>query len=182
MNLTMTLSRYDSYKDSGLCWLGDIPAHWGLKKTKFLWREMEDRSVTGEEQLLSVSQYHGVIPKEDDSRSESLVDYKRCCEKDLVVNIMLAWMGGLGVAEHDGIVSPAYCVYRQLNDNSSKYLNYLYRTPIYLAEFAKKSKGVIPSRWRMYSEDFGQVLTLLPPRNEQDRITNFLDQKTSEID
>jgi len=178
----MAFPRYETYKDSGLPWLGQIPAHWGLKKSKFLWRELEDRSITGDEQLLSVSQYYGVIPKEDDSRSESLVDYKRCRKQDLVVNIMLAWMSGLGVTDHDGIVSPAYCVYRQLEDHNSKYLNYLYRTPLYLAEFAKKSKGIVPSRWRMYTEDFGQVFSLLPLRDEQDRIAKFLDQKNSEID
>jgi type I restriction enzyme S subunit len=178
----MEFPRYEAYRDSGLEWLGEIPDHWRLKKTKYLWRELEERSVTGEEQLLSVSQYYGVVPKEDDSRSESLVDYKRCREQDLVVNIMLAWMGGLGVAGHDGIVSPAYCVYRQREGNNPKYFNYLYRSPLYLSEFAKKSKGVVPSRWRMYTEDFGQVLSLIPPRDEQDRIATFLDQKTAEID
>lgn len=93
MEQSMILNKYDDYRDSGQYWLGMIPAHWILKKTKFLWRELEDRSITGEEQLLSVSQYNGVIPKEDDSRSGSLVDYKKCSKHDLVVNIMLAWMG-----------------------------------------------------------------------------------------
>lgn len=176
------LTPYDDYKPSGLDWLGDIPSHWTLKKSKFLWREKEERSANGEEQLLSVSQYFGVVPKEDDSRSESLEDYKVCKQNDLVINIMLAWMSGLGITAHDGIVSPAYCVYRQLEKHNPLYLNYLYRTPIYLAEFARRSLGIVPSRWRMYTEDFGQVLTLLPPRDEQDRIANFLDQKTAEID
>jgi len=175
------MERYESYKPSGLSWLGQVPSHWALKKTKFLWRERDDRSVLGEEQLLSVSQYTGVTPRAKDSRSESLEDYKRCQPNDLVINIMLAWMGGLGVSSHAGIVSPAYCVYRQLEDHSSRYLGYLYRTPQYLAEFARRSKGVVPSRWRMYTEDFGQVLTLLPPREEQRRIVAFLDQKTEEI-
>jgi len=175
-------ARYSTYKDSGLPWLGEIPTHWTLKKAKFLWREKDERSSTGEEQLLSVSQYLGVVPKADESRSESLTDYKICNKDDLVVNIMLAWMSGLGVTEYEGIVSPAYCVYRQLESHNPRYFNYLYRTPIYLAEFARRSLGIVPSRWRMYTEDFGQILTLLPTREEQDRIANFLDQKTAEID
>jgi len=182
MEAEIRFPRYDSYRNSGADWLGEIPAHWNVKKTKFLWREQEQRSLDGKEQLLSVSQYYGVVPKKDDSRSESLVDYKKCGKQNLVINIMLAWLGGLGVTDHDGIVSPAYCVYRQLEDNSAYYLNYLYRTPVYLAEFARRSKGVVPSRWRMYTEELGQVLTLLPPRNEQNRIANFLDKKTTEID
>ena len=176
------MRRYESYKASGLEWLGDIPADWTLKKSKFLWREREDRSLLGDEELLSVSQYVGIVPRADESRSESLEDYKKCQPDDLVINIMLAWMGGLGVSNHSGIVSPAYCVYRQLENHNPQYLGYLYRTTQYLAEFARRSKGVVPSRWRMYTEDFGQVLTVLPPRAEQDRIVNFLDQKNSEID
>lgn len=176
------MQRYESYKSSGLNWLGDIPAHWNLKKSKFLWREKEDRSLLGDEELLSVSQYSGVVPRAEDSRSESLEDYKRCEKNDLVINIMLAWMSGLGVSKHSGIVSPSYCVYRQLEAHNPSYFDYLYRTPQYLAEFARRSKGVVPSRWRMYTEDFGQVLSLLPPREEQDRIVAFLDQKAAEID
>ena len=176
------MQRYESYKPSGVKWLGDIPSHWNLKKSKFLWWEKEERSLLGDEQLLSVSQYSGIVPRAEDSRSESLEDYKRCEPDDLVINIMLAWMSGLGISKHSGIVSPAYCVYRQLENHNPYYFDYLYRTPQYLAEFARRSKGIVPSRWRMYTEDFGQVLSLLPPRNEQDRIVVFLDHKTAEID
>lgn len=176
------MERYESYNSSGVEWLGEIPSHWRVKKSKFLWREKEDRSLLGDEELLSVSQYYGVVPRAEDSRSESLEDYKRCEPNDLVINIMLAWMNGLGVSKYSGIVSPAYCVYSQLEDHNPRYFDYLYRTPLYLAEFARRSKGIVPSRWRMYTADFGQVLSLLPPRVEQDRIVAFLDQKTAEID
>lgn len=174
--------RYELYKPSGIEWLGEIPAEWTLKKSKFLWREKEDRSLLGDEVLLSVSQYFGVVPSASESRSESLEDYKKCEPNDLVINIMLAWMNGLGVSKYSGIVSPAYCVYRQLENHNPQYFGYLYRTPQYLAEFARRSKGIVPSRWRMYTDDFGQVLTLLPPRVEQDCIVDFLDEKTAEID
>ncbi len=173
---------YDSYKDSGVPWLGKIPDEWQTQKSKFLWKELELRSDKGEENLLSVSQYEGVVPRADESRSDDLTGYKSAEPEDLVINIMLAWMGGLGVSKYSGIVSPAYAVYRQTTPQNSKYLDYLYRTPVYLAEFARRSKGVVPSRWRMYTQDFGQVLTLLPSRKEQDRIVEFLDQKTAEID
>ena len=103
-------------------------------------------------------------------------------KNDLVINIMLAWLGGLGVSKYEGIVSPAYCIYSQKGDNCSQYLHYLYRTPTYLAEFARHSTGVVPSRWRMYTNDFGQVLSLLPPLNEQQAIASYLDSATSKID
>ena len=175
------MAQYPSYKDSGFEWIGQIPSHWGLLKSKFLWRESFDTSATGTEDLLSVSQYDGITPA-NGSRSESLVGYKVVEENNLVINIMLAWMGGLGVSAFNGLVSPAYCVYKLLGDNNPKYMHYLYKTPMYLAEFARHSTGVIPSRWRMYTDDFGQVLTLIPPRKEQDAMVAYLDAATAKID
>lgn len=176
------MQRYDTYKDSGVKWLGEIPSHWEMIKSKYLWKESFSISENGNEELLSVSQYDGITPAKGDSRSESLKGYKIVSENDLVINIMLAWMGGLGVSKFDGIVSPAYCVYKLTKDSNPKYLHYLYKTPLYLAEFARHSTGVIPSRWRMYTDDFGQVVSLLPPRKEQDAIVEYLDEKMAKID
>ena len=176
------MNKYDSYKPSGVKWLGEIPSHWEVVKSKYLWKESFSISENGNEELLSVSQYDGIIPAKGDSRSESLKGYKIVSENDLVINIMLAWMGGLGVSKYDGIVSPAYCVYKLTKDSNPKYLHYLYKTPLYLAEFARHSSGVIPSRWRMYTDDFGQVVSLLPPRKEQDAIVEYLDEKMAKID
>ncbi len=176
------MERYSEYKDSGVKWLGEIPSHWGLIKSKYLWKETVALSENGREELLSVSQYDGVSPSKSDSRSESLKGYKLVSENDLVINIMLAWLGGLGVSRYSGIVSPAYCTYKMVGASNPRFLHYLYKTPHYLAEFARHSTGVVPSRWRMYTDDFGQVLSLIPPRAEQDAIVSYLDAATSKID
>src|SRR5690606_30157600 len=147
-----------------------------------LWKERIELSREGNEQLLSVSQYTGVTPNETESRSQDLVGYKKVHKNDLVTNIMLAWLGGLGVSAYEGLVSPAYSVYRLSDGSDPRFLHYLYRTQLYLAEFARRSKGVVPSRWRMYTEDFGQVPTILPLPAEQTRIAQFLDRKTAQID
>lgn len=176
------MERYSEYKDSGAKWLGKIPKHWDVIKAKYLWNEVFSFSENGSENLLSVSQYEGVTQAKNESRSESLKGYKKVAKDNLVINIMLAWMGGLGVSEYNGIVSPAYCVYRLKKAANPKFMHYLYKTPMYLAEFARHSTGVIPSRWRMYTDDFGQVLTLIPPIDEQDKIVSYLDKVTSKID
>jgi len=175
------MERYPAYKDSGVEWIGEVPEGWELLKSKYLWKEIIDLSETGDETILSVSQYKGVNTSENDSRSESLIGYKKVKENDLVINIMLAWLGGLGLSNFEGVVSPAYAVYRLTYNNNAKFLHYLYRTNTYLDEFARRSKGVVPSRWRMYTDDFGQVLTLLPSQSEQTRIAQFLDRKTAQI-
>lgn len=176
------MERYNEYKDSGVQWLGEIPSHWGLRRTKYVWQETDNRSEFGSEQLLSVSQYDGVREAQSDSRSESLKGYKIVKQDELVINIMLAWLGGLGVSKHEGIVSPAYCVYKLQDAQNPRFLHYLYRTPIYLAEFARHSTGIVPSRWRMYTDDFGEVLTLLPPIEEQNAMVAYLDTATAKID
>lgn len=176
------MERYSEYKDSGVKWLGEIPSHWELLKSKYLWKETFENSTSGKEDLLSVSQYTGVTKSKADSRSESLIGYKIVHKDDLVINIMLAWLGGLGVSNNEGVVSPAYCTYKLIRNYNPKFLHYLYKTPMYLAEFARHSTGVVPSRWRMYTDDFGQVVSLLPPVEEQNAIVRYLDAATSKID
>lgn len=175
-------------KDSGIEWIGEIPTHWGIKRLKSIFSECKDLSSTGEEDLLSVSEYYGVARrldiKEDDefdSRADSLEGYKICKKNDLVINIMLAWKRGLGFSDYDGIVSPAYAVYRGKNI-IPHYYHYLLRTDRYIAEFKRNSKGIIDSRLRLYSDRFFNIKTIVPPLAEQQAIADYLDKKTAEID
>lgn len=175
-------------KDSGIEWIGVIPAHWEIKRLKSIFSECKDLSSTGEEDLLSVSEYYGVARrldiKEDDefdSRADSLEGYKICKKNDLVINIMLAWKRGLGFSDYNGIVSPAYAVYRGKNI-IPHYYHYLLRTDRYIAEFKRNSKGIIDSRLRLYSDRFFNIKTIVPPLAEQQAIAGYLDKKTAEID
>ena len=169
-------------KDSGVEWIGEVPEDWEIIKAKYIWNEYSEKTKTGNEQLLSVSQYGGVVPNNTESRSESFVGYKMVHKDILVINIMLAWMGGFDVSQIEGIVSPAYCTYRCDKKNAlSKFLGYLYKSNMYLAEFARRSTGIIPSRWRMYTDDFGQVLTILPPIQSQKEIVEYIDTEIGKI-
>ena len=113
------IERYSEYSDSGIDWLGSIPSHWQLKRNKYLFNEVNQRSSTGTENLLSVSQYTGVTLKSEKiaegdllTTASTLEGYKVVKKGDLVSNIMLAWNGSLGFSPFDGITSPAYCIYR----------------------------------------------------------------------
>ena len=176
-------------KDSGVPWIGEIPTGWKTRRIKTLFTERVELSETGTETLLSVSEYYGVDSRsahidEDEylSRSESLVGYKKCYPGDIVSNIMLAWKGSLGVASQEGIVSPAYCVYKPSSGVYPKYYHYLFRTSLYTGQFKCHSKGIIDSRLRLYSPFFFDITALIPPTREQKSIANFLDEKCAEID
>lgn len=185
----MSFPRYPAYKDSEVDWLWDVPEHWSVKRFKTVFVERIDKSERGDELLLSVSAYTGVTPRselvEDGdhlSRAESLEGYKRCFIDDLVMNIMLAWNRGLAFTQFDGIVSPAYCVFKVIDGSHPRFLNYLVRANEYTAYFKAFSSGVIDSRLRIYPETFGALYCALPPISEQEAIATVLDRETAKID
>ena len=175
-------------RDSGIEWIGMIPEHWEVKRFKSIFSECKSVTETGQEDLLSVSEYYGIarrIDKMDDgeyeSRADSLIGYKICKKDDLVINIMLAWKRGLGFSDFDGIVSPAYAVYRGKNI-VPHYFHYLMRTDMYVAEYKRNSKGIIDSRLRMYTDRFNNIIAIVPPLPEQQAIASYLDEKCAKID
>lgn len=183
------LQPYQEYKDSGLDWLGRIPEHWDIRRTKLLLREVDSRSTSGKEQLLRVSQYTGVTQRKSadgsdapNTRAASLVGYKRVSVNDLVINIMLAWNGSMGTSRFEGITSPAYCVYRFNKSANPWYYHQLFRLPLYKGRIKTASTGVVESRLRLYSDDLGRIEALLPPLEEQAAIVRFLDHSNRKID
>lgn len=181
--------KYAAYKHSGVEWLGEIPEEWEVKRFKNLFKEINERSIEGNGDLLSVSQYTGVTKKSDKieegdmlTTASSLEGYKKVYRNDLVSNIMLAWNGSLGFSDYEGITSPAYSVYRLKKENSTKFFHYLLRSQLYKSEFKRKSSGIIESRLRLYTDDFYAIWSILPPLSEQIAIAAFLDDKTAKID
>ena len=176
------LQPYPTYKPSGVEWLGEVPEHWEVRRLKYLLYERDIRSIDGTEQLLRVSQYTGVTERKNeygtdkpDTRAASLVNYKCVSPNELVVNIMLAWNGSMGISRFQGIVSPAYCVYRFNNIAVSWYFHNLLRSPRYKARIKAVSTGVVESRLRLYTDDLYRLDGLLPPLPEQTAIVRYLD-------
>jgi len=182
----ITFPTYETYRYSGLDWLGEIPEDWTVTRAKHVLKEVDERSTTGDEELLSVSHLTGVTPRSEKNVNMFLAeDYsgsKRCQANDLVINTMWAWMGALGVSPVEGIVSPAYGVYRLYGEVYPRFLDSLLRTPQYIAEYIRRSTGIHSSRLRLYPDRFLDMPLLLPSIQEQKRIVDFLDRKTAEID
>lgn len=180
---------YAKYKDSGVEWLSEVPGHWKVHRFKQLLEEKDIRSQQGDEQLLQVSQYTGITKRrtrngvnETDSRAESLLGYKCVEPDDLVVNIMLAWNGSIGVSMYSGIVSPAYCVYRFRLDALPRYFHYLLRSATYKTKIKSVSTGIVESRLRLYTDDLYGIESCMPPLDEQKAIVHFLDHASDQIE
>jgi len=175
-------------KNSNIDWIGEIPEHWEIKRAKYLLDEVDERSEKGDEELLSVSHLTGVTPRSEKNVSMFMAeDYsgsKLCRDGDLVINIMWAWMGALGVSNRTGIVSPSYGVFRQQRANTFHpiYLEYLLKSTKYVEYYNKVSTGLHSSRLRFYGHMLMAMKLGFPPYEEQCEIIKYLDIECGKID
>ena len=173
-------------RDSGIPWLGEIPDHWKVERARWLFRERDQRSATGDEELLTVSHLTGVTPRSEKEvhmfEAETTEGYKLCMQGDLVINTLWAWMGAMGVSPVDGIVSPAYNVYYPINRLDPIYLDALSRLPVFAQEATRYSKGVWSSRLRLYPEGFFEIFLPVPPSSEQQEIITFLNNECKKLE
>ena len=175
-------------KDSGVEWIGEVPAHWEVRRAKYVFREVDERSKTGSEELLSVSHMTGVTPRSEKSvymfMAEDYAGSKLCRKGDLVINIMWAWMGALGVSDRVGIVSPSYGIFRQQKKEvfNAWYLEHLLRSVEYVAEYNRRSTGLHSSRLRLYADMFLAMELSVPSKEEQDHLESITTKRTNEID
>ena len=173
-------------RPSGIDWLGDIPAHWELVRSRWLFQERDERSETGGEEMLTVSHLTGVTPRSEKEvnmfEAETTAGYKLCFADDLVINTLWAWMGAMGTARVDGIVSPAYNVYTPGPRLIPDYVDALVRIPVFAQEVMRYSKGVWSSRLRLYPEGFFKTYWPAPPIEEQRKIVRHIATETTKID
>ena len=174
-------------KECDINWIGKIPQDWKVQRGKNLFIEINERSTTGEEELLTVSHITGVTPRKNKNvnmfMSESLVDYKICHEGDIAANTMWMWQGAIGVSKYYGVISPSYNTYRQKSDTyDADYLEYLLRIPQLVATYAAHSTGITASRLRLYPQGFFSILFPVPPRKEQQEIAVYLNKKIPQSD
>ena len=173
-------------KNSGIDWIGEIPEHWKIIRIKYLLDERKERSAKGLEEPLSMSQKFGLIPtKEMDmipNIASSFVGAKLVYKNDLVFNKLKAHLGVFSVSDYDGLVSPDYAVYYSPGMAEVKYLEYLFKTPQYIGEFIKLSSGVGAGLTRLYTSDLYSIKAILPPIYEQKKISEFIKNKSFEID
>lgn len=176
-------------KVSGVEWLGKIPNHWMIRRIKNLFELRNEKNYEALEDVNLISLYtdKGVVQHSDltettGNKAVTAEGYKIVKEDDIVVNIILCWMGAVGRSAYNGVTSPAYDVYKPLHDTNSKYYHYLFRTSQFNGECYRYGRGIMLMRWRTYSTEFRAISVPLPPEDEQKRIVNFLDKKIDDVD
>lgn len=180
------MQRYESYKPSGIPWIGEIPSHWGIKKNKFLLSER--KAVVGKDapkfKLLSLT-LQGVIirdMKNPKGKFPAEFDtYKQVSPDDLIFCLfdVEETPRTVGLAKHHGMITGAYTVTRCNEQVSSAFLYYYYLS----LDEGKQLRSLYTGLRNVITRDaFFSLAAPFPPREEQDRIVAFLDQKTAEID
>lgn len=178
---------YSTYSDFDQVWLGNLPAHWQVMRTKLLFDLITEPAPIGNsEELLSVYTALGVKPRKElearGNKASSTDNYWRVKQGDIIVNKLLAWMGAIGISEYNGVTSPAYDILRPRENVNPYYFNFLFRNPIASREFKRHSRGIMDMRLRLYFTRFGDIKLPLPPIEEQDKIVEYLKFKLSKID
>lgn len=182
-------AKYDSYKDSGIDWIGYVPSHWNVNRNASLFIETKRPGHAGLP-VLSVSIHKGVSNEElsevENIRSaikiEDRTSYKEVCAGDITYNMMRAWQGGIGAVPVRGMVSPAYVVAKPIGEIDADFFELLYRTPTFIQQMDRFSKGITDFRKRLYWDEFRALLTLVPPLHEQKQIVRNLRRTVSKID
>ena len=184
--VTRGLNSNASMKDSGIDWIGQIPAHWEVKRNKNMFVEINERSRRGEEQHLSMSQKLGLVPAnlvEKSLASESYQGAKLVHKGDLVLNRLKAHLAVFSLAPMGGVVSPDYSVFRPFVRGAvSDYFEILFKTSKYLGEFRLRVRGIVEGFYRLYTDDFMDCRLLLPPQSEQLDIVRHVHKVSKKFD
>lgn len=171
-------------KDSGIPWIGQIPAHWNMIRIKNLLVESKVKSTDGHEQSLSLSKASGIIPYEEKEnrtmQSESLIGAKVVHPGDVVFNRFKARL--FAISTHNGVVSSDYAVYKGKGRANLNYLVSLFSTEMYRAAFDRKASGIGDGFSRLYTADLFAMYAIFPPIEEQNAIVEYIESKTSKID
>ena len=173
-------------KDSGIDWLGPIPKHWKTCRCRYLFKEKNNRSETGNEVHLSMSQRHGLIP---DSKlaercilSETYVGGKLCLKDDLVLNRLKAHLGVFSLAQQSGVVSPDYTVLQVYKSKIlPQYSELVLKSQSCRRELQLRVRGIVEGFWRLYTDDFNEISLPLPSLREQQKILASILDKSEKI-
>lgn len=176
-------------KDSGIEWIGDIPAEWDVVRIKNLFDYRNERNFKPLEEVNLISLYtdkgvvqHCDLDETTGNKASNADGYKLVYENDIVVNIILCWMGAIGRSAYFGVTSPAYDVYSPKQKTNSKFYHYLFRTNGFSGDCYKVGRGIMAMRWRTYSNQFRAIKVVSPPQSEQEEIVEYLDEKCEGID
>ncbi len=182
------MKSYEAYKTPPCDWIEKIPSHWEARRIKTIFALRDERNYKPLSDVNLISLYtsvgvrqHKDIEHTTGNKARNADGYKIVYPNDIIVNILLCWMGAIGRSDYHGVTSPAYDIYKPKIPINTQYYDYLMRTPMFAQQCYRAGKGIMAMRWRTYSPQFSNIVVPIPPRTEQDQIVRFLDWKVSMV-
>lgn len=177
---------YPSYKESGVEWIREIPSGWDLIKPKYNLQKVERVPLQGDDIVTCFRD--GVVTLRRNRRTTGFtnslkeIGYQRIHKGDLVVHEMDGFEGSIGVSDSEGKSTPVYTVIEDSDEYNVRYWMYLLREMSKTGFIESLSRSIrertTEFRWKMWRELYFGI----PPFQEQQQISNYLDHKTQQID
>lgn len=184
----MSFPKYQEYKDSGVAWLGEIPAHWDIWQSKRMFALRNERARPGDE-MLTASQKYGVISQSRfmELEGQRVVQVlkgsdilKHVTAGDFVIS-MRSFQGGIEYSPYDGAVSSAYVALQPSPAIHPGFFRYLFKSAPYISALQATSNLVRDGQALRY-DNFVQVPLPYLSLGEQSAIADFLDARTAQLD
>lgn len=179
------MKRYEAYKNCNIPWIKQIPSHWMTKRAKFLYKK-EQRPVREEDSVVTCFR-DGVVTLRKNRRTTGFTEaisefgYQGIRKGDLVIHVMDAFAGAIGVSDSDGKGTPVYNVCTAYGDSNNYYYAYALREMARAGFIQSLYRGIRERSSDFRFDVFEQQYLPVPPREEQDQIVRYLDWQVSKI-
>jgi len=175
------MNNYESYKETDIPWLGEIPSHWEIKRANIVFEERVEKVSDKDYEPLSVTK-NGIFKQlANVAKTNNGDNRKKVLKNDFVINSRSDRKGSSGLSQYDGSVSLINIVLKIRNDNL-KFIHYLLKSIPYQEEFYRNGKGIVADLWSTNFQSMSSIFLPIPPISEQIQIANYLDWKINEID
>lgn len=176
------MATYESYKDSGVKWLGLIPSHWEVKKLRAFFDRRNTKVSDTEFQPLSVTK-KGIVPQMENVAKSKDSDNRRLVKiGDFVINSRSDRKGSSGVSSLEGSVSFVNTIMTPRHNVVPTYCNYLLKSVAFVEENYRNGHGIVADLWTTSFDEQKLIKLAMPPIQEQKAIVAYLDKVTAEID
>ena len=173
--------RYVSYKNSGVEWLGEIPSHWEIVRLGSKFIERKEKVSDKDFKPLSVTKT-GVVPQLDNAAKTDDGDNRKLVRKDdFGINSRSDRKGSSGLSKFEGSVSLINIVLKPLDINL-EYSNFMLKCNGFIEEFYRNGHGIVADLWTTRFWDMKSIMLPIPPKDEQEKIASYLDEKIAKID
>ena len=176
------MQRYDSYKDSGIQWLGEIPSHWEVKRIASYFTERKVKVSDKDYEPLSVTK-NGIFPQLDNvAKTNDGDNRKLVLMDDFVINSRSDRKGSSGVSKYNGSVSLINIVLKPRKNVIPEYCNYILKGHAFIEEYYRNGRGIVADLWTTRYDEMKTIKICMPPLPEQQAIASYLDTATAKID